>query len=226
MSSLESRVRLYGFWSSSYVYRVIWALKLKGVEYEYIEEDIMNKSQALLEYNPVHKKVPVLVHCGKPVAESAVILQYIEETWPDHHNPLLPMDPYGRAVARFWIDFGHQLKDMFMALVLSSGEDKVNEVEKMLRRIQDEALGDKKFFNGDRIGLVDLCFGWIAGPWLECSQELATEEHVLDMETLPTLCRWIADFRQQRVIEENLPEREAMLAIIKRVKKRGSKLNP
>ncbi|KAI3452178.1 hypothetical protein Pfo_008843 [Paulownia fortunei] len=215
----ESQVRLHGFWASPYVYRVIWALKLKGIKYDYIEEDLSNKSPSLLQYNPVHKKVPVLVHGGKPVAESAVILQYIEETWPDQ-NPLLPADPYERAMARFWLDFGQQKSLTFFAFFLSSEEDKERTAEQVLETfkiIQDQALGEKKFFGGNRIGLVDLFFGWLA-HWLESIQELVGVQ-VLKPNTLPRLHRWTMDFKQEPVIKENLPDSKALLAHFKRLTK-------
>jgi glutathione S-transferase len=103
MASNQEEVKLYGIVGSPFVTRVDIALNLKGVEYKYEEEKLGNFSDALIKYNPVYKKVPVLVHNDKPISESLVILEYIDDAWKQ--NPILPSDPYKRALARFWSKF-------------------------------------------------------------------------------------------------------------------------
>jgi glutathione S-transferase len=94
-------------WPSMFGMRVRIALAEKGIKYEYKEQDLKNKSELLLKMNPINKKIPVLIHNGKPICESLIIVQYIDEVWNDR-SPLLPSDPYQRAQARFWADFFDQ----------------------------------------------------------------------------------------------------------------------
>ncbi|CAH2056875.1 unnamed protein product, partial [Thlaspi arvense] len=104
ISSMEEEIVLLDFWSSPFGVRARIALAEKGLAYQSREENVFNKSSLLLEMNPVKKQIPVLIHKGKPVCESLIIVEYIDEVWK-HKSPLLPSDPCQRAHARFWADY-------------------------------------------------------------------------------------------------------------------------
>lgn len=80
---MADEVVLLDFWPSMLGMRVRIALAEKGINYEYKEQDLWRKTPLLLQMNPVHKMIPVLIHNGKPVCESLVIVQYIDEVWKE-----------------------------------------------------------------------------------------------------------------------------------------------
>ncbi|XP_050244345.1 probable glutathione S-transferase [Quercus robur] len=211
---MAEEVVLFGTRGSPYTCRIEIALKLKGVQYKYIDEDLANKSPSLLKYNPVHKKVPVLVHNGKPVLESLVILEYIDETWQGY--PILPEDPYERATARFWAKFIDE--KCFPAIFKSCwGEERerekaVEEVSVVLKILEDE-LKEKKFFGGENVGLVDIV-AVVIGFSLGVYEEAARVE-LLNKEKLPRLCNWIDDFLSNSFIKESLPPRDKLIAYLR-----------
>ncbi|ESR55460.1 glutathione S-transferase U19 [Citrus sinensis] len=155
---MADEVVLLDFWPSMFGIRVRIALAEKGVKYEYKEEDLKNKSPLLLQMNPVHKKIPVLIHNGRPVCESPIIVQYIDEVWKDK-APLLPSDPYQRAQARFWVDFiDKKMYDSSRKTWTTKGEEQEaakKEFFEVLKTLEGQ-LGDKPFFGGDNFGYVDL----------------------------------------------------------------------
>ncbi|CAN4103066.1 unnamed protein product [Withania somnifera] len=135
------------------------ALAEKEVKYEYREEDLMSgRSPLLLQMNPIHKKIPVLIHNGQPICESIIAVQYIDEVWKDK-APLLPSDPYDRAQARFWADYiDKKLYDTSRKVWTTKGEDleaaKKDFIEVL--KVLEGALGDKPYFGGNNFGFVDI----------------------------------------------------------------------
>ncbi|KAG6595363.1 putative glutathione S-transferase, partial [Cucurbita argyrosperma subsp. sororia] len=214
---MAEEVQVFGYRSGSFSRRIELALKLKGVDYEHIEEDLLNnkKSDLLLKYNPIYKKVPVLVHNGNPISESVVILEYIEDTWK--HNPIFPEHPYDRAQARFWAKY---IDDMVVPAMqkasLSKEEEREKAIEELHKKFEplENELKNKKFFGGDEMGVVDIV-GFVFAGWIPAIEE-AVGFKLLNHK-FPNLRKWIEEYANHTVAKQVLPEKDALVVFIKNV---------
>ena len=95
-------MELWHAWVCPYCMRVRIALAEKRLPYREREIELANKPKELFALNPAGG-VPVLaVDGGAVIPESIVILQYLEDRFPEH--PILPADPLARARARLLHD--------------------------------------------------------------------------------------------------------------------------
>ncbi|KAJ1259643.1 hypothetical protein BS78_10G171500 [Paspalum vaginatum] len=210
---------LLDFSVSPYGQRCRIALAEKGLDYEYSEQNLLGaKSDLLLRSNPVHKRIPVLLHDGHPVCESLVILAYLDEAFPDAAPALLPSDPYARARARFWAAYTDKVYEAGTRLWKLKGDARAQARDEIVRVLGnlDAELGDKKFFGGDVFGLVDVALVPFV-PWLPSYErygELSVEE------TAPRLPAWARRCAERDSVAKSLhpPEKvDEFITLLKKV---------
>jgi glutathione S-transferase len=211
---------LLDFWVSPFGQRCRIALAEKGIPYEYSEQELLGtKSDLLLRSNPVHKKIPVLLHDGRPVCESLVILNYLEEAFPETTPKLLPDAAYARAQARFWAAYSDKVYEVGTRLWKLKGEPQAQaqaraEIVQVLRNLDGE-LGDKRFFAGEAFGFVDVALVPFV-PWLP-SYERYGEFSV--QEIAPGLAAWARRCAERDSVAKSLHPPEKVDEFINLLKK-------
>src|SRR6202011_884347 len=140
-----------------YVQRAVIALTEKGVGFERIDIDLSNKPDWFLAISPLGK-TPVLQVGDVPIFESAVILEYLEETQP---KPLHPADPLRRAEHRAWIEFGsavlNDIAGFYAAPDEATFKAKTSQLEQRFARLEARVAATP-WFDGENFSLVDAVF--------------------------------------------------------------------
>ncbi len=154
-----SSVQLYCAWFCPFAQRAWIALLHKGVDFEYIEQDPYDKSPEWLKVSP-RGLVPSIIHHGKPIYESSVCIEYVDEAWPDN-NPLLPKDPYERAQARIWADqITKKVVPPFYAILLKETQEEREasrtELLTHVAALSQAMSKEGPYFMGKQFGLVDI----------------------------------------------------------------------
>ncbi|KAI0445122.1 glutathione S-transferase [Xylaria telfairii] len=176
----EHGLKLYGGWFCPFVQRSWIVLHEKRIAHQYVEINPYHKAADFLALNP-RGLVPTLAvpGGGKPLYESTVICEYLEEAYDEEEEeeedggpqqqPLLPRgDAYARARCRLWIDHvGTKIVPAFYRVLQHTPEKEYPLAEardNLLRQIRTfvaEMDGGGPWFLGDRFSLVDV----MLAPW-------------------------------------------------------------
>jgi len=172
-----------------YCARVRIVLAEKQVEYEAIEVDLDDRPAWIYEKNATGR-VPVIEEDGWVLPESAVIMEYLEERYPD--PALLALDPAERALGRLWIFRHDELTRPYYALRRGE-EGAAQRLDAELAKL-DAALVARRWLGGLAYGLADIAYV----PWVLRARDLlgvSLDEH-------PAVVDWL----------ERLVERPAVAA--------------
>ncbi|XP_078175807.1 putative glutathione S-transferase GSTU6 isoform X4 [Carex rostrata] len=212
----QGDLKVLGLFSSPFAIRVRMVLEQKGLTYEYLEEDLSNKSELLLKHNPIYKKVPVLIHGDRSICESLVILQYIDENWSGIGPPLLPADPYERAIARFWAAYiDEKFLQSFLGILKAGTEEtkaeKIADSIGALKQLEEvfkkcSAGTGNGFFGGDTIGFIDVTLGSQLA-WMKAIEKISGAK-LLDETEIPLLMEWVKRFLAVDFVKSIMPNVE------------------
>ncbi|KAK4261212.1 hypothetical protein QN277_004242 [Acacia crassicarpa] len=224
----SNHLKLLGGWFSPFVMRVKIALNIKSLVYENIEETLNPKSQLLLQLNPMHKKIPVLLHGDKTICESRIIVEYVDEVWNSGPS-FLHSDAYDRAIARFWAAY---IDDkLFVAMIHALKEEDeearkayLEEIEDSLVTMEDElqkcCREGKGYFGGEEIGLVDITFGSLL-CWVSVIETVNGRKMIVE-EKHPCLVKWAERFEFDPNVKGLIPETEKLIEFALQMKWKGA----
>jgi glutathione S-transferase len=178
---------LYDAARCPYCARVRIMLAEKEVEHEVVEIDLSDRPAWIYEKNETGR-VPVVEEDAWILPESSVILEYLEERYPE--PPLLPADPGERALARVWIFRHDDFTRPYYAL--RRGEEGAAErFDEQLAKL-DAALEVQAFLTGAEFGLADIAYV----PWLLRARDMLGVSY----DRFPALRSWLSRVEERPAV--------------------------
>lgn len=97
---------LYNAPQSTCSQRVRFVLNAKGLKFDEVKLDLFSGDQLKPDYLKINPNgvVPTLLHDGEPIVDSAVIMEYLDELYPEP-EPFRPPDALGLARMRSLMRF-------------------------------------------------------------------------------------------------------------------------
>ena len=149
-------MQLYSGTTDPFSHRCRFVLYEKGMDFQVIDVDVLNKPEDLAVMNP-YNRLPVLVERDLVLYESNIINEYIDERFP--HPQLMPADPVMRARARLMLfNMEHEL--FSQVEIMEAGKEKPMEKARasIIERLLEFSpiFGKTRYMLGDEFSMLDV----------------------------------------------------------------------
>lgn len=149
--------KLISFIICPYVQRAMIILNEKNISFDVEYIDLSAPPPWFYDISPL-EKVPVLLVDEKPLFESMVICEYLDEITP---GSLYPADAFERAKNRAWIEFGNDILDSTFTLLRTDDPKKVSHLTNTLSErfeVLEDVISDADYFNDSNFSMVDAVY--------------------------------------------------------------------
>jgi glutathione S-transferase len=196
--TLESRTELtlISHKLCPYVQRAAVALAEKSLPFTRVDIDLAAKPDWFLAISPLGK-TPVLKVGDTAIFESAVILEYLEDT---RSPPLHPADPLDRADHRAWIEVSSSILNDIAGFYAAATPDAFAAKTKALKEKfghLEGRLPEGPYFAGSRFSLVDVAFA----PVFRYFEVFDTIADFAILEGKPKTIKWRQALRERPSVQ-------------------------
>lgn len=206
-------LKLISFTICPYVQRAMIILNEKNFSFDIEYIDLSAPPPWFYDISPL-EKVPVLLVDEKPLFESMVICDYLDEITP---GSLYPADAFEKAQNRAWIEFGNDILGSTFALLRTDDAKKLNHLTNTLTdrfEVLEDEISDGNYFNGTNFSMIDAVYA----PVFRYQKRIADYKDYGIFENAPNVKAWGDRLLERPSVIKSVPEsyEESLIKFLKK----------
>ncbi|XP_013190849.1 pyrimidodiazepine synthase [Amyelois transitella] len=209
MPPFTGKLRVYNMRYCPYAQRTMLALIAKGIDYEVVNVNLVDKPEWFLARSAFGKVPALEIRDGVTIYESLVTVEYLDDVYPQ--RPLLPKDPITKAYDKIIIEATGPIHNLFYRLIRTPEtvtNEHVEAYHKALKFIEDQ-LKERggKFLGGSQPGYAD----YMIWPWFERIQLIDVDDRLkIDTQKFKVLSEYIDNMFQDPAVSQYVVPKEIM----------------
>jgi glutathione S-transferase len=194
------KLKLVSFDMCAYVQRARIILEEKGLEHEVEYIDLNMPPDWFYDVSPL-EKVPVLLVDEKPLFESMVICEYLNDI---SGGDLYPADAFERAKLKAWIALGDSILGTVYDLLQATSEPEFKRAKAVIidrLDVLEEELSVTPYFTGEQFGMVDVAYA----PLFRFLTGIAEHAGIDCYEDAPGIKAWAVSLLAYPAVQASVP---------------------